>query len=283
MRLVRFGEIGAERPGLVDGDNVMRDLSGEIDDLAGDTLTKTGLERIRRIDPKSLPKADPSHRLGAPVGRVGNFVAVGLNFVDHAEETGLDLPAEPLLFNKAPSCISGPHDDVIVPKGSDKLDWEVEVAVVIGDEALYVTQDQALDHVAGFCLCNDVSERSFQMSRGGQFVKGKSAPTFGPLGPWLVTPDEIDDPAAIDLWLDVNGERMQTGSTSDMVFSIKACVSHISQFMKLMPGDVVITGTPAGVGLGRKPPRFLQPGDIVTLGGRGLGEQRQVIKAFPGG
>jgi len=282
MRLVRYGESGAEKPGLIDDENVLRDLSEEVADIAGETLSRAGLERLRALNPKGLAKVDPSHRIGPPVGRVGNFIAVGLNYADHAKESGMDIPAEPILFNKAPSSIVGPHDDVIVPKGSDRLDWEVEIAIVIGDEALYVSEEQAMDHIAGFCLCNDVSERTFQTQRGGQWMKGKSAPSFGPLGPWLVTPDALGDPQAVDLWLDVNGERMQTGSTATMIFPITKLVSYISQFMRLMPGDVIITGTPPGVGMGMKPERYLKPGDIITLGGRGLGEQRQTVQAFAG-
>ncbi|MEX6508090.1 fumarylacetoacetate hydrolase family protein [Jiella sp. M17.18] len=279
MRLVRYGDAGREKPGLIDDDYVLRDLSGEVDDIGGEVLTKAGLAHLRQIDPKSLIKADPSHRIGPCVGKVGNFIAVGLNYEDHARESGMDIPKEPILFNKAPSCIVGPHDDVIVPRGSDRLDWEVEIAIVIGEPALYVSEDEAMDHVAGFCLCNDVSERTFQANRGGQWMKGKSAPTFGPLGPWLVTPDALGDPQAVDLWLDVNGERMQTGSTATMIFGVKTLVSYISQFMQLMPGDVITTGTPPGVGMGMKPERYLKPGDIVTLGGTHLGEQRQVVKA----
>ncbi len=279
MRLVRYGEAGNEKPGLIDDDHVLRDLSEDVGDIAGEFLGRAQMERIRAIDPKSLAKADPSHRIGSPVGRVGNFIAVGLNYSDHARETGADIPKEPILFNKAPSCIVGPDDDVVVPRGSDKLDWEVEIAIVIGDEASYVSEADAMDHVAGFCLCHDVSERSFQIERGGQWMKGKSAPTFGPLGPWLVTPDTLGDPQAVDLWLDVNGERMQTGSTATMIFGVRTLVSYISQFMRLMPGDVITTGTPPGVGMGMKPSVFLKPGDIVTLGGTHLGEQRQTIRA----
>ncbi|GGD36844.1 fumarylacetoacetate hydrolase family protein [Aureimonas glaciei] len=279
MRLVRFGEPGAEKPGLIDADHVLRDLSGEIDDIAGDHLSRAGLDRIRALDPKSLPKADPSRRLGPCVGRVGNFIAVGLNYADHAAETGAELPSEPVLFNKATSSIVGPHDDVIIPLGSTKLDWEVEIAIVIGETAHNVSEAEALDHVAGFCLCNDVSERAWQKERGGQWMKGKSAPTFGPLGPWLVTTDAIEDVQAIDLWLDVSGRRMQTGSTSTMIFPVRTLVSYISQFIALQPGDVITTGTPAGVGAGMKPPRWLQPGDIIALGGTHLGEQRLTVKA----
>lgn len=282
MRLVRFGERGAEKPGMIDEAHVLRDLSGEIDDIAGPHLSRSGLERIARLDPKSLPKADPSRRLGAPVGSVGNFIAVGLNYADHAAETGADIPKEPILFNKATSSIVGPHDDVIIPKRSEKLDWEVEIAIVIGEVAHNVSEAEALDHVAGYCLCNDVSERSWQKDRGGQWMKGKSAPTFGPLGPWLVTRDEIPDPQAIDLWLDVAGQRMQTGSTSTMIFSVRTLIAYISEFIALQPGDIITTGTPPGVAAGMKPPRWLRDGDIVTLGGTHLGEQRQTVKAFPG-
>ena len=282
MRLVRFGDRGAEKPGLIDEDNVLRDLSNEIDDIAGHSLSRAGIERIRALDPRSLPKADPSRRLGPCVGGVGNFIAVGLNYADHAAETGAEIPKEPILFNKAVSSIVGAHDDVIVPKGSTKLDWEVEIAIVIGEEAHYVAEADALDHVAGFCLCNDVSERGWQTERGGQWMKGKSAPTFGPLGPWLVTTDAVPDVQAIDLWLDVGGERRQTGSTATMIFGVRKLVSYISGFIALQPGDVITTGTPPGVAMGMKPPRWLQPGDIMTLGGTHLGEQRQTVKAYPG-
>ena len=280
MRLVRYGAPGEEKPGLIDAEHVLRDLSGEIDDIAGHHLSRAGLDRIRALDPKSLPKADPSHRIGPCVGRVGNFIAVGLNYADHAAETGAAIPAEPILFNKAPSSIVGPHDDVIAPKNSTKLDWEVEIAIVIGEAAHNVSEADALDYVAGYCLCNDVSERAWQTERGGQWMKGKGAPTFGPLGPWLVTQDEIPDVQAVDLWLDVGGERMQTGSTATMIFPIRKIVSYISEFILLQPGDVITTGTPPGVGMGMKPQRWLKPGDIMTLGGSHLGEQRQTVKAY---
>ncbi|MCQ8783769.1 fumarylacetoacetate hydrolase family protein [Mangrovibrevibacter kandeliae] len=282
MRLVRYGEAGKEKPGLIDEEFHLRDLSGEIDDIAGETLSRAGLDKLRQLNPKSLPKADPSHRIGPCIGGVGTFVAVGLNYADHAKESGMDIPTEPILFSKAVSSISGPLDDILLPRGSQKLDWEVEFAIVIGEEALYVSEEAALDHVAGFCLCNDVSERAFQAERGGQWIKGKSFPGFGPLGPWLVTPEEFEDVQAVDLWLDVNGERMQTGSTSTMIFGVKTLVSYISQFMRLMPGDVITTGTPPGVGMGMTPQRFLKAGDIVTLGGTHLGEQRQVVQAVEG-
>ncbi|MBC8129709.1 MAG: fumarylacetoacetate hydrolase family protein [Rhizobiaceae bacterium] len=282
MRLVRFGDAGQEKPGLIDAEHVLRDLSGEIDDIAGQHLSRAGLARIARLDPKSLPKADPSRRLGSPVGNVGNFIAVGLNYADHAAETGAPIPKEPILFNKATSSIVGPHDDVIIPKRSKSLDWEVEIAIVIGEVAHNVSEEEALDHVAGYCLCNDVSEREWQKDRGGQWMKGKSAPTFGPLGPWLVTSDAIPDPQAIDLWLDVAGQRMQTGSTATMIFPVKTLVSYISEFVALQPGDVITTGTPPGVGAAMTPPRWLRPGDIIALGGTHLGEQRQTGKAFAG-
>lgn len=280
MKLVRYGRAGHEKPGLVDAEGKIRDLSSHVDDIAGEVLTPKGLARIARLKPERLPLVRGRPRLGPCVGRVGNFVAVGLNYADHARETGAQIPAEPILFNKAPSCLSGPNDDVVLPMGSQKTDWEVEIAVVIGTRASYVSEAEALDHVAGFCICNDVSERAFQAERGGQWMKGKGCPTFGPLGPWLVTRDEIADVQKLPMWLDVNGERMQTGSTATMIFPIRMLVSYISQFMILNPGDVITTGTPPGVGLGMKPPRFLKPGDIMRLGIHGLGEQRQLVSAF---
>ena len=277
MKLVRFGPPGQEKPGLVDTDHQIRDLSGVIPDIAGPALLAEGLEKIRAIDPKALPAIASGVRLGPCVGRVRNFVAVGLNYADHAAETGSPIPAEPILFNKAPSCIVGPNDDVVIPKASEKTDWEVELAIVIGERASYVHANNALDYVAGYCVCNDVSERAFQLERGGQWMKGKGCPTFGPLGPWLVTPDEIPNVQNLGMWLDVNGERRQTGSTKTMIFDCAQLVSYISHFMILEPGDVITTGTPPGVGLGMKPPQFLKPGDVVTLGIEGLGEQRQQI------
>jgi 2-keto-4-pentenoate hydratase/2-oxohepta-3-ene-1,7-dioic acid hydratase in catechol pathway len=277
MKLVRFGPPGQEKPGLIDSDNQIRDLSGVVPDITSSVLSADGLKKIRGVDPKSLPAAPSGTRLGPCVGRVGNFVAVGLNFVDHAKETGAPIPAEPILFNKAPSCIVGPNDDVIIPKASEKTDWEVELAIVIGEPASYVHANNALDYVAGYCVCNDVSEREFQLERSGQWMKGKGCPTFGPLGPWLVTKDEIPDVQKLAMWLDVNGQRMQSGSTKTMIFDCAQLVSYISHFMILEPGDVITTGTPPGVGLGMKPPRFLKPGDVVTLGIEGLGEQRQQI------
>jgi 2-keto-4-pentenoate hydratase/2-oxohepta-3-ene-1,7-dioic acid hydratase in catechol pathway len=280
MKLVRFGPAGQEKPGLIDADGGIRDLSGHVEDIAGAALSRQGLERLRRIDPTSLPAAAAGTRLGPCVGRVGNFVAVGLNYSDHAAETGSPIPAEPILFNKAPSCIVGPNDDTIIPKAAKKVDWEVELAIVIGERASYVHANNALDYVAGYCVCNDVSEREFQIERGGTWSKGKGCPTFGPLGPWLVTADEIPDVQNLSMWLDVNGKRMQTGSTKTMIFDCAQIVSYTSHFMILEPGDVITTGTPPGVGLGMKPPRYLEAGDVVTLSIEGLGEQRQTVVPF---
>ena len=282
MKLVRYGAAGAEKPGLVDDQGAIRDLSGEIPDISGPHLSRATLQKIAALDPASLPLVSGEQRIGPCVGNVGNFVAVGLNFADHAAETGAPIPAEPILFNKARSCIVGPNDDVVIPKGSVKTDWEVELAIVIGERASYVPANKALDHVAGYCVCHDVSEREFQMERGGTWSKGKGCPTFGPLGPWLVTPDEIPDIQDLGMWLDVNGERMQTGTTKTMIFDCAQLVSYISHFMILEPGDVITTGTPPGVGVGMKPPRFLKAGDVVTLGIDKLGDQRQEIKAYEG-
>ena len=280
MKLVRYGDRGAEKPGLVDAGGTIRDLSGLIRELAGPTLSPETMATLRGLDPATLPAVPAGTRLGACVGQVGNFVAVGLNYADHAAETGAEIPKEPIIFNKARSCIVGPNDDVIIPKASRKTDWEVELAIVIGRPASYVHAGEAMDYVAGFCVCNDVSEREFQSERGGTWTKGKGCPTFGPIGPWLVTPDEIPDVQGLGMWLDVNGERRQTGSTSTMIFDCRQLVSYISHFMLLEPGDVITTGTPPGVGLGMKPPQFLKGGDVVTLGIDGLGEQRQSYVAF---
>ena len=280
MKLVRFGQPGAEKPGVVDSSGRIRDASGLIRDVDGAMFAAGGLERLSGIEPTSLPLAPEGSRIGPCVGKVRNFVAVGLNFADHAAETNSPIPAEPILFNKAPSCIVGPHDEVIIPKSSKKTDWEVELAIVIGTRASYVHANNALEYVAGFCVCNDVSEREFQLERGGTWSKGKGCPTFGPLGPWLVSKDEIPDVQNLDMWLDVNGERMQTGSTRTMIFDCAQLVSYISHFMILEPGDVITTGTPPGVGMGMKPQRFLKPGDVVSLGIQGLGEQRQKVVAF---
>jgi 2,4-didehydro-3-deoxy-L-rhamnonate hydrolase len=280
MKLVRFGEPGREKPGIVDRAGAIRDASTLVPDWAGEALSPASLDRVRAVDPASLPAAPEGVRIGPCVGRVGNFIAVGLNFADHAAETGAAIPSEPILFNKAPSCIVGPNDDVIIPKSSEKTDWEIELAIVMGQRASYVHANNALDFVAGYCVCHDVSERAFQIERGGQWMKGKSAPTFGPLGPWLVTPDEVGDVHNLAMWLDVDGERMQTGSTATMIFNCAQLVSYISHFMLLEPGDVITTGTPPGVGLGKKPPRFLKPGETVTCGVEKLGEQRQRILAY---
>jgi 2-keto-4-pentenoate hydratase/2-oxohepta-3-ene-1,7-dioic acid hydratase in catechol pathway len=280
MKLVRFGPAGEEKPGLIDGDGRIRDLSGLVPDISGPVLGRGMLDELRRADVSSLPVVPEETRLGPCVGDVGNFVAVGLNFADHAAETGAPIPAEPILFNKAPSCIVGPNDTVVIPKSSAKTDWEVELAIVIGERASYVPAHEALDHVAGFCVCHDVSEREFQLERGGTWSKGKGCPTFGPLGPWLVTADEIADVQNLGMWLTVNGETMQKGSTQTMIFTCAQLVSYISHFMILEPGDVITTGTPPGVGMALKPPRFLKPGDVVALGIEGLGEQRQSIVAF---
>jgi 2-keto-4-pentenoate hydratase/2-oxohepta-3-ene-1,7-dioic acid hydratase in catechol pathway len=280
MKLVRYGKPGKEKPGLIDGAGKLRDLSGVVDDLAEDALSPKSLAKIAKLKPTSLPAVRGEPRLGPCVGQVGNFIAVGLNYADHAAETGAAIPKEPILFNKAPSCIVGPNDDVVIPKASVKTDWEVELAVVIGSKASYVAENEALNYVAGFCVCNDVSEREFQAERGGQWMKGKGCPTFGPLGPWLVTPDEIEDVQKLTMWLDVNGERVQNGSTATMIFGVKMLVSYISHFMLLLPGDVITTGTPPGVGLGMKPPRFLKAGDTVALGIEGLGAQQQRFVAW---
>ena len=283
MKLARYGRAGKEKPALVDQAGKLRDLSEVIADIDADTLAPRALARLAKLKPESLPAVRGAPRIGPCVRRVGNFIAVGLNYADHAAELGMPVPKEPVLFTKAPNCVVGPNDDVVIPKGSVKTDWEVELAIVIGSRASYVTEAQALSHVAGYCICNDVSEREFQLERSGQWVKGKSAPTFGPLGPWLVTPDEIDNVQALNMWLDVNGERMQTGSTATMVFGVKTLVSYISQFIALEPGDVITTGTPPGVGSGKKPPRFLKAGDTMALGIDGLGRQDQHVVAWKAG
>ena len=277
MKLVRFGKVGNERPGLVDGDGKIRDLSSHVSVLTGETLSPASLDKLRAIDPSSLPEAPSGARLGAPVAGSRNFIAVGLNYADHAKETGSPIPEEPILFNKLANCIVGPNDDVIMPRGSKKLDWEAEIAFVVGRRAQYVDEKDALDYIAGFAVCNDVSERHFQAERGGQWMKGKCFETSGPLGPWLVTTDEIGDVQNLDMYLDVNGKRMQTGNTRTMIFSIAHCLHYISQFMVLEAGDVVTTGTPPGVGLGMNPQVFLKVGDVMTLGIQGLGEQSQTV------
>jgi 2-keto-4-pentenoate hydratase/2-oxohepta-3-ene-1,7-dioic acid hydratase in catechol pathway len=280
VKLVRYGKPGKEKPGMIDAQGKLRDLGDLAPDLAGDVLSPLSLTRLRKVDVDSLKLVRGQQRLGACVGAVGNFIAVGLNYADHAAESNMPIPAEPILFNKAPSCIVGPNDDVMIPKGSLKTDWEVELAIVIGTRASYVGESEALDHVAGYCLCNDVSERKYQLEGTGQWMKGKGCSTFGPLGPWLVTKDEIPDPQKLGMWLDVNGERMQTGSTATMIFGVETLVSYISQFMILQPGDVITTGTPPGVGSGKKPPIFLKPGDTISLGIDGLGQQAQRVVAW---
>jgi 2,4-diketo-3-deoxy-L-fuconate hydrolase len=280
MKLTRYGRAGKEKPALIDHAGKLRDLSEVVAEIDADALAPRALARLAKLKPESLPAVRGAPRIGPCLGRVGNFIAVGLNYADHAAESGMAVPKEPVLFTKAPSCIVGPNDDVVIPRGSTKTDWEVELAIVIGSRASYVSEDQALAHVAGYCICNDVSEREYQHERSGQWVKGKSCPTFGPLGPWLVTPDEIEDVQALNMWLDVNGERMQTGSTATMVFGVKTLVSYISQFMALEPGDVITTGTPPGVGAGKKPPRFLKAGDTMSLGVDGLGQQAQRVVAW---
>jgi 2-keto-4-pentenoate hydratase/2-oxohepta-3-ene-1,7-dioic acid hydratase in catechol pathway len=280
MKLVRWGKPGREKPGIVDGEGKLRDLSGVVDDIAGAALSAKGLAKLQRVKLDKLPAPRGRQRLGPCVGAVGNFIAVGLNYADHAAETGAAIPAEPILFNKHTSCIVGPNDEVMIPKGSEKTDWEVELAIVIGERASCVSEKEAMDVVAGFCICNDVSERAYQIERGGQWMKGKGCPTFGPLGPWLVTRDEIRDVQNLGMWLELNGERVQNGSTKTMIFGVRHLVHYISQFMTLLPGDVITTGTPPGVGLGMKPPRFLKAGDIMRVGIEGLGEQRQLVTAW---
>ena len=282
MKLVRYGEPGRERPGMIDANGALHDLADHVTDIDGAALVPEALDMLRSLDPTALALVHGEHRLGPPVGKVGKVIAVGLNYADHAAESGLKVPDEPILFMKATSAICGPNDDVIIPRGSKKPDWEVELAIVIGKEARYVSEQDASDHIAGYTICNDVSERHFQIERSGQWVKGKSADTFCPLGPWLVTADEIADPQQLDLWLDVSGERMQTGSTRTMVFGAHFLVSYVSQFMTLQPGDIIPTGTPPGVGMGKNPQRWLKPGDEMRLGISGLGEQCQRVKAWEG-
>jgi 2-keto-4-pentenoate hydratase/2-oxohepta-3-ene-1,7-dioic acid hydratase in catechol pathway len=273
--------MGAEKPGLIDASGALRDLSGQVPDIAGAVLGRDSMSRLRALDPASLPLVPPGSRIGACVGAVGNVVCIGLNYSDHAAEAGMKPPGQPIVFNKHNGAISGPNDDVWLAPGSQKLDWEVELGIVIGERAFHVSEDEALNHVAGFCLVNDVSERAYQIEYEGQWTKGKSYPTHCPIGPWLVTPDELGDPQDVDLWLDVNGARRQTGNTKTMIFGVAQIVSYLSRFMALQPGDVIPTGTPPGVGMGQKPPVYLRAGDVVTLGGRGLGEQRQLVVDAP--
>ncbi|WP_022953492.1 fumarylacetoacetate hydrolase family protein [Leucothrix mucor] len=279
MKLLRFGPVGAEKPGILDDEGNIRDLSSVIDDVAGSALDDASLEKIRALDISSLPVVSGEQRLGACVGNVGKFICIGLNYADHAAESGLDLPEEPVIFFKATSAISGPNDDVEIPRTSVKTDWEVELGVVIGKHTKYVSPEEALDHVAGYCVVNDLSERDFQIHRSGQWVKGKSCDTFGPIGPWLVTRDEIPNPQDLDMYLEVNGHRYQNGSTKTMHFDVATCISHLSQFMSLQPGDVISTGTPPGVGLGMKPEKYLNAGDKMELGIQGLGVQKQNVVA----
>ncbi|MDE0969004.1 MAG: fumarylacetoacetate hydrolase family protein [Octadecabacter sp.] len=275
MKLLRVGPLGQEKPAILDQNGGYRDLSAHVTDLSGDVLTDEGLAKLRQIDPQSLPMLGADDRIGACVGHVGKFICIGLNYSDHAAETGMTLPDEPILFFKATSAICGPNDDVLIPRTSTKTDWEVELGVVIGKEARYVSEADAMDHVAGYCVINDVSERAFQIERSGQWVKGKSADTFGPIGPWLVTRDEISDPQNLKMWLEVDGHRYQNGSTATMVFGVRQLVSHISQFMSLQPGDVISTGTPPGVGMGQTPQTYLKEGQTMTLSIQGLGKQKQ--------
>ncbi len=277
MKLLRHGPAGAEKPGILDDDGTIRDLSGIVDDISGAVLSDEGLSSLRALDLATLPAVGADTRIGACVGQVGKFICIGLNYADHAAESGMELPAEPVIFFKATSAIVGPNDTVEIPRGSLKTDWEVELGVVIGTEAKYVSEAEAMNHVAGYCVVNDLSERDFQLHRSGQWVKGKSADTFGPIGPWLVTRDEVSDPQKLPMYLEVNGHRYQDGSTETMHFGVATVVSHLSQFMSLQPGDVISTGTPPGVGMGQTPQTYLKPGDTMELGIEGLGVQRQAV------
>ncbi len=280
MKLLRYGKNGYEKPGMLDRLDQIRDLSGVIGNLDAQTISPAGLKKLSAIKPESLPLVKGKPRLGVPYTGISKFVAVGLNYSDHAAEAGMAVPGEPLLFMKTTTSITGPNDPVVLPEGARKGDWEVELGVVIGSTARYVPEERALDYVAGYCVVNDVSERNFQLERGSQWDRGKGCDTFGPIGPYLVTKDELPNPQALDMWLDLNGQRMQTGNTRTMVFGAAYLVSYISRFMTLLPGDIIATGTPPGVGLGKKPPVFLKDGDVMTLGLSGLGEQRQEVRAF---
>ncbi|MGI4732413.1 MAG: fumarylacetoacetate hydrolase family protein [Janthinobacterium lividum] len=281
MKICRYGPVGAEKPGLVDADGRIRDLSGHLADITPATVTLNGVAKLKDIDPTSLPLVEGTPRYGVPVNGIGKFIAVGLNYADHAKEAGLPVPPEPIFFTKAISCLVGPDDNVMIPKGSVKTDWEVELGILIGKTCRYVEQDAALDHVAGYVLVNDVSERAFQKELGSQWDKGKGCDTFGPTGPWLVTPDEVGDVQTLDMFLDVNGRRMQTGNTATMIFPVAECIAYVSRFITLFPGDLLITGTPPGVGEGQKPsPVFLKAGDTMHLGVAKLGEQRQTVVPF---
>lgn len=279
MKLVRYGRPGHEKPGLIDAEGKLRSLSDIIDDIDATALSSKSLAKLAKIKPASLPLVRGKPRLGVPVAQVGNFIGIGLNYSDHAEESGMPIPTEPIVFMKAVTCLSGPNDTVMLPKEVSKADWEVELGVIIGSKAQYVSEKNALDYVAGYCVVNDLSERAFQLERGTQWDKGKGCDTFGPVGPWLVTRDEIPNPQKLSMWLDLNGERRQTGNTRTMIFSVAKIISYLSRFMTLMPGDIIATGTPPGVGMGMKPQQFLAPGDRIDLGIEGLGEQhQQVIK-----
>jgi 2-keto-4-pentenoate hydratase/2-oxohepta-3-ene-1,7-dioic acid hydratase in catechol pathway len=279
MKLLRYGQPGAEKPGLLDSSGAIRDLAGAVPDLARDALLPESLDRLRKLDPNSLPRVTGSPRIGPCVGHVGKFICIGLNYADHAAESNMPLPKEPIVFMKATSAVVGPNDNLEIPRGSKKTDWEVELGVVIGKPAKYVSEADALKHVAGYCVVHDVSEREFQLEGTGQWVKGKSADTFGPIGPWLVTADEVKDPGNLKLWLEVDGHRYQDGSTSTLIFGVTYLVSYLSRFMSLQPGDIISTGTPPGVGHGKKPPVYLRTGQVVRLGVEGLGEQRQNVVA----
>jgi len=279
MKLLRHGPRGAERPGLLHKDGTIRDLTGLVPDIGGAALSDAGLAALRGIDAGTLPVVDPATRLGPCVAGTGKFICIGLNYADHAAESGMPVPPEPVIFMKATSAICGPNDPIVIPRGSEKTDWEVELAIIIGTAAKYVSQEEAMTHVAGYAVTNDVSERAFQTERSGQWTKGKSCDNFGQIGPWLVTRDEVADPQALKMWLTVNGKTMQDGSTKTMVYGVKYLVSYLSQFMTLHPGDVISTGTPPGVGLGMKPPRYLKAGEVVELGIEGLGSQRQDVIA----
>lgn len=281
MKLLRHGPIGAEKPGLLHNDGTISDLTGLVPDVGGAVLSDAGLAMLRGIDPATLPVVAPGTRLGPCVAGTGKFICIGLNYSDHAAETGATVPPEPIIFMKATSAICGPNDPIIIPRGSEKTDWEVELAVIIGTRAKYVSQADALNHVAGYAVTNDVSERAYQIERSGQWTKGKSCDNFGQIGPWLVTRDEVADPQDLPMWLTVNGKTYQNGSTKTMVYGVAYLVSYLSQFMTLHPGDVISTGTPPGVGLGQKPPHYLKPGDVVELGVQGLGQQRQDVIADP--
>jgi 2-keto-4-pentenoate hydratase/2-oxohepta-3-ene-1,7-dioic acid hydratase in catechol pathway len=281
MKLLRYGLPGKEKPGVLDTSGKIRDLSKAVRDIGGETLLPESIEQLKQLDLSTLPAVEPPVRIGPCVGRVGKFICIGLNYSDHAAESGASVPSEPVLFMKATSAICGPNDDIVIPRGAQKTDWEVELGVVIGKPAKYVQEPDALSHVAGYCVINDLSERAFQFESTGQWVKGKSADTFGPIGPWLVTGDEVPDPQNLGLWLEVDGRRLQNGSTSKMIFGVKYLVSYVSRFMSLQAGDIISTGTPPGVGLGQKPPLYLRPGNRMRLAIDGLGEQNQNVIGYP--